>query len=71
MDVSFPIISDSPMKTTKKAKPRRLVLNIAESKYPVLRKVARALGWRCSTDEEDETNFDLWWTDGAVPPEKL
>lgn len=49
----------------------RLTVNISETQYPVVRQVLkRSKGWRVSTDPENP-KFDLWWTDGAVEPEKL
>ena len=49
----------------------RLTANVSDTKYPVVRYVLKKrLGWRLSSDPESN-RFDLWWTDGAVEPEKL
>ena len=57
------------------AKPRsnnaRIVINVSDTQYPVVRQVSKKVfHWRLSFDLED-TDFDLWWTDNAVQPEKL
>ena len=66
--------SESPSCTEDRSPspPRgRLTVNISETQYPVVRHVLkRARGWRISTDPES-LNYDLWWTDGAVEPDKL
>jgi len=56
-------------------KPKRpllhLLVNVSDTQYPVVRWVAKKhFHWRLSSDPED-SEFDLWWTDGAVQPEKL
>ena len=66
--------SSLPRDTTpvSHSKPRKhLVVNISDTQYPVIKYVfKKMLGWKVSTDS-DNTNFDLWWTDGAVETEKL
>ena len=58
-------------KKKPKGKGRKIVLNISDTKYPVVKYIAnKKLGWRLSKDEEDE-NWDVWWTDSGVPPEKF
>lgn len=48
-----------------------LQINLSDTQYPVVRWVARKhFHWRLSTDPED-CDFDVWWTDSAVQPEKL
>ena len=59
--------------SSKRSKPssKKLVMNVSSTKYEVVRYVAKKLnGWKLSHAEEGE-DFDVWWTDGAVQPEKL
>jgi tubulin polyglutamylase TTLL6/13 len=49
----------------------KLVCNISSTKYEVVRHVAKKmLGWKLSHDEESD-DWDVFWTDSAVQPEKL
>ena len=48
-----------------------LVVNISDTQYPVIRYVFRKLlNWRLISNPESP-NFDLWWTDSAIEPDKL
>ena len=57
--------------TTKAEKGSRLVLNISETKYAVVRYVGRKVfGWKLSHKAE-ELDWDVMWSDNAVEPERL
>ena len=45
--------------------PRRrgVVVNVNETRYPVIQKVCIELGWKIEVDEE----WDLLWADGNIP----
>ena len=58
----------SPSRSKKP--PRKATLNISLTKYSVVRKAAKQLNMSLSKKEEDE-NWDVFWTDAAVQPEKL
>jgi tubulin polyglutamylase TTLL6/13 len=61
----------SSARSGRSIKGRKIIINVSDTKYPVVRTVARKiLGWKLSRDEEDE-NWDVWWTDAGVPPEKF
>ena len=54
-----------------KLKGKKCILNVSDTKYSIVRIVGKkVLGWKLSKDEDDE-NWDVWWTDGGCPPEKL
>jgi len=56
---------------TKTDKASRLVLNISETKYAVVRFVGRKVfNWKLSHKSED-MDWDVMWSDNAVEPEKL
>lgn len=57
-----------PEKKQTRAPKNKLVLNISQTKYDVLKDVARKLKFKISTDKETQ-EFDLFWTDMAVQPE--
>lgn len=59
----------SPLKT-KKSPVRKIVMNVALTKYAVVKKVGKFFKWRL-TKKEDDDNWDVFWTDAAVQPEKL
>ena len=62
---------DGDKKTSKPRKYARIVINVSDTQYPVVRWVAKKyFHWRLTYDPEDP-DFDLWWTDSAVQPEKL
>ena len=52
----------------KKVSRNKLVLNISQTKYELLRDIAKDLKFKVSTDPEPK-DFDLFWTDMAVQPE--
>lgn len=63
----------STHRSTKKPKKsgKKCILNVSDTKYSIVRIVGKkVLGWKLSKDEDDE-NWDVWWTDGGVQPEKL
>ena len=61
---------ETERKERKRAK-KALVVNISDTQYPVIRYVFRKLlNWRL-TSNPDNPNFDLWWTDSAIEPDKL
>lgn len=48
-----------------------MVINLAETKYDVVRYVAKKmLGWKIIRDIESK-DWDVYWTDNAVQPENL
>ncbi|CAK79223.1 unnamed protein product (macronuclear) [Paramecium tetraurelia] len=54
-----------PKNKVKKSK-ERLIINVSSSQYPVIRYVGKKmLDWKIQKDE-NATNWDVWWTDGAV-----
>ena len=54
----------------KKQITRKIVMNVALTKYSVVKKTAKHFKWRL-TKKEDDDNWDVFWTDAAVQPEKL
>ena len=44
---------------------RRIVVSLVSCKYDVVAQAARALGWRCTIDENEE--YNLLWNDSYVP----
>jgi tubulin polyglutamylase TTLL6/13 len=50
--------------------PKRITINLSESKYSIIHNAAKSLGWRVTTNPE-EKNSEVWWSDGGVSPEKL
>jgi len=49
----------------------KLVCNVSSTKYEIVRHVTKKVfGWKLSYEEESE-EWDLFWTDSAVQPEKL
>lgn len=54
----------------RKIKYPKLVLNVAETQYPVVKAVGKKMfKWRLSHDPEED--WDICWTDMAVQPEVL
>lgn len=53
----------------KSKKNERMILNISHTQYEIIKEVASMFGW--STTEEDESKWDLLWTDSAVSSERL
>lgn len=66
--------SKAPKKKAKAvAKPRKVVFNVANSKYPIIRKatgIGREMEWRVSATE-DGGEWDVCWSDLGIPSEKL
>lgn len=59
-----------PPEKKKKLKYPKLVINVSETQYPVVKAVGKKLfKWRLSYDPEED--WDVWWTDMAVQPETL
>jgi len=50
--------------------PRRLIINVANTQYDVVKDVARELHWKLSLKEEDE-NWDICWIDTGMTPDRL
>jgi tubulin polyglutamylase TTLL6/13 len=61
--------AQSPQRS-KKQPSRKVVMNVALTKYLVVKKIAKHFKWKLGRKEEDE-NWDILWTDAAVQPEKL
>lgn len=59
----------SPLRQKKQIQ-RKVVLNVSLTKYSVVNKTARFFKWKLSKKEDDD-NWDVFWTDAAVQPEKL
>ena len=63
--------SEEPQSPSKQKKPsRKITMNISLTKYSVVRKAGKHFKWNLSKKEEDD-NWDVFWTDAAVQPEKL
>ncbi|CAG9330520.1 ttll-11_12 [Blepharisma stoltei] len=59
-----------PIKSKLKTK-RKVIVNVSCTKYDVVKRVAKEFfQWRLDF-KDDNLNWDLFWTDGAVQPEKL
>ena len=61
------------MKDTKKLKVNKklkLAINVFNCKYDIVREVARE-SFNMRIFEEDIDDFDIFWSDGAIQPEKL
>lgn len=59
-----------PIKSRVKTK-RKVIVNVSCTKYEVVKKTARDLyEWKLDY-KEDSLNWDLFWTDGVVQPERL
>ncbi|CAG9327501.1 ttll-11_9 [Blepharisma stoltei] len=59
----------APKKSKKKA--RKIIMNVALTKYLVVKKAAtKYFGWKLTKTECDE-DWDVFWTDSAVEPDKL
>jgi hypothetical protein len=57
-------------KKKKKQSKKRLIMNIASTKYYVVRYVAKKI-YNMKLTHSDEEDWDICWTDGAVSCEKL
>jgi tubulin polyglutamylase TTLL6/13 len=63
--------SPTPLKNPSKYAKKKAVVNVSETQYQVVRFVAKKMNnWKISYDTF-ESEWDLWWTDSAVPPDKL
>lgn len=64
-------MGDSGMKKKKrKVNKKRLVMNVSQTKYYVVRYVARKI-YKMKLSHNDEEDWDICWQDGAVQCEKL
>ena len=55
----------------KKQKKRKIICNVAYTKYEIVKHLAeKVFFWSLSIAEDDE-EWDLLWTDNAVPPDRL
>ena len=54
----------------KRKRPKRVVLNVSQTKYPIIRQVARSFNWRLSRGPEED-HWNILRTDGAVCAERL
>ena len=62
--------SQSDQEVTPRPSKRKLIMNIAQTQYPLIRSIAKnALEMRLSRKTDD--NWDVLWTDCAVEPETL
>ena len=49
----------------------KIICNVSSTKYEIVRHVAKKVfGWKLNYDEESD-DWDVFWTDNAVQPEKL
>ncbi|OMJ80754.1 hypothetical protein SteCoe_18912 [Stentor coeruleus] len=59
------------MKNLSSSRSSKIICNVSSTKYEVVRHAAKKiLGWKLSYEEENE-EWDVFWTDSAVQPEKL
>lgn len=73
METSFDVVNESyesPSTYATDAKQKRrgqkITLNVSNTKYPIVRTVARKMfEWKLCSDDKDEA-WDVWWTDEAV-----
>jgi tubulin polyglutamylase TTLL6/13 len=57
---------EQPKSAKRKPSARKIIMNVSDTRYSVVRIVGRKLmGWKLSKNEEDE-NWDVWWTDNGV-----
>ncbi|CAG9335546.1 unnamed protein product [Blepharisma stoltei] len=63
--------NDNAMPKRPKKKGKKVIMNVALTKYQVVKKTAsKFFGWKLTKKEDDE-NWDIFWTDASVEPEKL
>lgn len=63
--------SSSSLSSPCSPRTANITINVADSQYSLIRLVARkTFAWKVCEDRED-TESDLFWTDSAIPPEKL
>lgn len=60
---------DSPVKVKKVVKREKLYLNLAYTHYPIVKEVGKSYNFKITRN--DDTDWDLIWLDGALPPEKM
>ena len=58
------------MKKMIKVGPKKLVFNVAFTRYPLVKKIGKEMGWRLSTNEESK-DFDIFWSDLSQADTKL
>jgi hypothetical protein len=74
--------SSSPLALPPPSRPRRrggrggvaappVRVALQDCKYPLLRRVADAMGWRAVEQEGDGDYFDVFWTDNSVSLERV
>ena len=56
---------ESKSEPKKKVSKNKLILNISQTKYEILRDIAKELKFKISSEAEPK-DFDLFWTDMAV-----
>lgn len=56
--------------TIKNVNLNKIIINISDCQYPVVRTVAKSMKWKVQTDSQG-SDWDVWWTDNAIPPETL
>ena len=54
----------------RKTQARKIIVNVALTKYAVVKKTVKHFKWKLNKKEDDD-NWDVFWTDAAVQPEKL
>jgi tubulin polyglutamylase TTLL6/13 len=62
---------ESGRKKKPKRKVERLIMNVSDTKYPVVKFVGKKIFKMALQNETDGVNWDLFWTDNAVQPEQL
>ena len=63
--------ADSGLKKKKrKVTKKRLIMNVSQTKYYVVRYVAKKI-YKMKLTHNDEEDWDICWQDGAVQCEKL
>jgi hypothetical protein len=65
-DIEYESRMIKPKKRLKKAK---LVFNVLNTHYSVIKKVAKTEGYKLSDEEEED--WDIYWCDTGIQPEKL
>lgn len=65
-------VNEEPLSPSRSKKPqsRKIILNVSLTKYSVVKKAGRALNYKLLKKEDDD-NWDVFWTDSGVQPEKL
>ena len=75
-EVNINLLKFMSVSTTENEQPKavlrkaRIICNIFDTEYDVVKQViSETLGWRITENEDDD--WDITWTDNAVPSEKL